>query len=256
MDIRLRDTPQAGVERLDFMAQEEMVHIVPNFSMERVDFLSGRFGPFEPPEETKVPLWLALLLREAGRCTIKTPSWMNTERLRESLQEEEKEAGFSSFPFHYSEMAKMLCRYRADVKECTEVERLLLCIDNLRDEKIRLGISTLKTSTQGYRMTSLSALEISSIRSTMTKLMDIMRKYDSTKTTPPEVLSGDINAIRITTGQQSDDNQIDQPAGDVSDEEPHDLPVVETPQKDLPAPDAATPGVQPGGELKRRRLRR
>ena len=44
---------------------------------------AGDVGPFKPGLPVKVPLWLAVNLRQRQRCRLVTPVWMNVERLEE-----------------------------------------------------------------------------------------------------------------------------------------------------------------------------
>eukprot|EP00754_Rhynchopus_humris_P010895 Rhum_TRINITY_DN14181_c4_g1::Rhum_TRINITY_DN14181_c4_g1_i1::g.72449::m.72449/K10733/GINS2, PSF2; GINS complex subunit 2 len=185
-----------GVASLEFMAQEEIVRVIPNFLMDEVDFISGRYGPFNPPDPVDVPLWLAMLLRESGRCKIVTPLWMSREHLAATLQGERDSADFQPLPFHYQEIGKCVCRWREDVKECTDVERLLLELDSMREEKIRRGIGKMRINNRGYKLTALTSMEINSARSQMGYIMDTMQRYDDhAKSLPAPPVAGDLYAV-------------------------------------------------------------
>lgn len=69
---------QGGItpDELTFLAEEDVVEIVPLFSMSRVRLLSGTYGPFEPPRRAQVPLWLALSLKKKRKCRIVPPEWL------------------------------------------------------------------------------------------------------------------------------------------------------------------------------------
>jgi len=61
---------------VEFVAEDEIVDIVPNIRMDALNMICGDFGPFYPQVPTKVPLWLAVALKKRGKCTIRTPDWM------------------------------------------------------------------------------------------------------------------------------------------------------------------------------------
>ena len=239
-----------------------MITVIPNFMMDQVDFCSGRFGPFSPPDPVSIPLWLAILLKESGRCKLVTPDWMNKDALQETLKNERENVEFQPLPFHYKEIAKLLCRWRADVPDCTEVERLLLELDSLRDEKIRRGVATMRGNGNGYKLTSLTAMEINTARSLMGLIMDTMQAYDSHSTHTPPPLAGDLNAHLPQEESQLPDTM---PVPEA--EELHQIPLPDTPAVDtqeaapivMPAPhvtpDASVPTETPQAP-KRRRLRR
>ena len=85
---------------VEFLAEKESVEIVPNFAHPVMHLIQGRqlfilflfyffilspgdVGPFKPGLVVKVPLWLAVNLRQRQRCRLVTPVWMNVERLEE-----------------------------------------------------------------------------------------------------------------------------------------------------------------------------
>lgn len=61
---------------VEFVAEDEIVEIVPNIRMDALNMICGDFGPFFPQIPTKVPLWLAVALKKRSKCTIRTPDWM------------------------------------------------------------------------------------------------------------------------------------------------------------------------------------
>lgn len=62
----------------DFVAQDELIEIVPNFRYaKQIHLISGDFGPFQPSVPCKVPLWLATNLHHQNKCSVLLPSWCN-----------------------------------------------------------------------------------------------------------------------------------------------------------------------------------
>lgn len=87
---------------VEFLAEKELITIVPNFSENRLYLISvgdliftlapsmfrqlpppsfgapqGEVGPFNPSMQTRVPLWLALNLRQRQKCHIVPPEWLS-----------------------------------------------------------------------------------------------------------------------------------------------------------------------------------
>lgn len=79
----------------EFFAEKEEITIIPNFSENKICLISvselpcdmmvmlsyvlttqGDFGPFNPSMHTKVPLWLAVNLKQRHKCRIEPPSWL------------------------------------------------------------------------------------------------------------------------------------------------------------------------------------
>ena len=53
---------------LEFACEDELIEIQPNFRGEKLQFISGTFGPFKPGKPIKVPLWLAVYLKQRKKC--------------------------------------------------------------------------------------------------------------------------------------------------------------------------------------------
>lgn len=70
------ETDAIGFNQLEFIAQEEKVQIVPNFSSGRIAMLTGECGPFEPLTPVEVPLWVACQFKKMKKCSITPPEWM------------------------------------------------------------------------------------------------------------------------------------------------------------------------------------
>ena len=61
---------------VEFLAEKEMVTIIPNFSHDEVFLIGGNVGPFNPSLPMKVPLWMAINLKQRQKCRIQPPDWM------------------------------------------------------------------------------------------------------------------------------------------------------------------------------------
>ncbi|KAL2012613.1 hypothetical protein VTN00DRAFT_138 [Thermoascus crustaceus] len=73
-----------------FLAEMEMVTVVPRQRLEGLELLGGPTEPLQPPRRTTLPLWLALLLKRQRRANILPPSWLHPEPLSLILEIETK----------------------------------------------------------------------------------------------------------------------------------------------------------------------
>ena len=71
--LEIEDMDPSEVE---FLAEKEEVTIVPNFSHDEVFLIAGNVGPFNPSLPMKVPLWMAINLKQRQKCRIQPPDWM------------------------------------------------------------------------------------------------------------------------------------------------------------------------------------
>lgn len=49
---------------LEFIAEDQLIEIVPKFKHGTLHLIQGDFGPFVPQARAKVPLWLAITLKK------------------------------------------------------------------------------------------------------------------------------------------------------------------------------------------------
>ena len=125
-------------EELEFLAEEELITIVPKLSTAEKDdagrpgyltllsgasvrnsrqlaFLmreslqrsphAGTYGKFEPNQPVDVPIWLAIELRKRNQCEIKLPPWMTLKELKDVVAKERTDmSSFQPLPFHYIEV--------------------------------------------------------------------------------------------------------------------------------------------------------
>ncbi|KAK0726326.1 DNA replication complex GINS protein psf-2 [Apiosordaria backusii] len=73
-----------------FLAEMELVTVVPRQRLESIDLLSGKTPPLRPPHRTDLPLWLALLLKKQRRANIVPPPWLHPASLAEIVHRETK----------------------------------------------------------------------------------------------------------------------------------------------------------------------
>jgi GINS complex subunit 2 len=65
-----------------YVTQKHHVTIVPLFStIEPLHLLTGQFGPFKSNQVIDVPLWLALELKQQGKCRLSPPPWLDVTEL-------------------------------------------------------------------------------------------------------------------------------------------------------------------------------
>ncbi|KAJ3376783.1 DNA replication complex GINS protein PSF2, partial [Lobulomyces angularis] len=63
-------------EELAFLAENELITVAPTVKLPILYLMGNNYGPFQPPLKEKVPIWLAILLRNRNKCRIVPPEWM------------------------------------------------------------------------------------------------------------------------------------------------------------------------------------
>ncbi|KAK3940308.1 GINS complex protein-domain-containing protein [Diplogelasinospora grovesii] len=93
-----------------FLAEMEMVTVVPRQRLDSIELLSGKTPPLRPPRREQLPLWLALLLKKQRRANIVPPPWLHPTSLQDIIHKETKED-----PAAFSPPPPPASSYRADV---------------------------------------------------------------------------------------------------------------------------------------------
>lgn len=159
-------------EELEFFAEQEMVTIIPNFSLESGDTLfciAGNYGPFQPNMPVNVPLWLSIMLAKRHKCRIQAPDWMHPDNLQ-AIFDEEKAVPmvFQPLPFYYVEIAQALFRYDPSTTfngedEAARVRHLVEAIRKVRYSKIETGLRKVGGPIT-VKLNNLAAAECNMIR--------------------------------------------------------------------------------------------
>ncbi|KAJ2955530.1 hypothetical protein NQZ79_g8481 [Umbelopsis isabellina] len=190
---------QFSPEEIQFIAGNDIISIIPNFTMEKMDFIQSKrsyetrnltrlpfpplfqasYGPFIPPLQSQVPLWLALALKKNRKCTIVPPDWLNKEHLQELLQQEEAQDAIQKVPFHYMEVAHMLLEFAPEeMPDLEQVRKLLKDIRECRQSKTRALLEGLEDIDREkvIKLHNLSRMEINELRPIFTEAFNEITK--------------------------------------------------------------------------------
>jgi len=152
--------------KLEFFAEEERVTIVPSFSAEPYECVSGTHGPFRPNVPVAAPLWLALYLSRRAKCRLVTPAWLSPARLERTIRAEQEDGStFQPVPFYYAEVACLLFEHAREAfgADFARVRALLARLSNIRRHKIEDGLRQVQAAVT-VRLNHLSACEANLIR--------------------------------------------------------------------------------------------
>lgn len=173
---------QSSSSKVDFLAEEEHIEIVPNFPMAVIRLCEGNYGPFRPNHKISVPFWLAQHLRRMHRCKLVLPEWLTIENLRNAVMEEEEEENRTRFtktnPFYMSVAAMLLEVGREDIEDDATVWNQLQDMWDRRKTKIRNGMHALTGDDRFIQMNNISLLELDGARPVFMKALDQFRQLE------------------------------------------------------------------------------
>ncbi|EPY77000.1 DNA replication complex GINS protein PSF2 [Camelus ferus] len=99
----------------EFLAEKELVTIIPDFSLDKIYLIGGDLGPFNPGLPVELPLWLAVNLKQRQKCRLAPPEWVDVEKLETMRDRERKEDSFTPMPSpYYVELTELLLNHASD----------------------------------------------------------------------------------------------------------------------------------------------
>ncbi|KAL5112093.1 DNA replication complex GINS protein PSF2 [Taenia crassiceps] len=160
---------------LEFLAECELVTIVPRIRMESIDLMETQVGPFYPNIPTDVPFWVALYLRQQQKCRIVPPSWLSVARLLEFKEAEELNTGCTTPPHpHYAELATLLLQHA--LEDIPNHEQIRTLVKDLWDARVGKFVASannfILSSASTARVSQLTALELATARNLLTNCLD------------------------------------------------------------------------------------
>jgi GINS complex subunit 2 len=176
----------------EFLAEQTLITIIPNVDQPKFAFISGTFGPLTGGFPAVVPLWLAITLRKRGKCTVQIPEWMTVAALEARVTTERTQGTLSDLPFHYMEIAQLLITHaKEDIVSPDRVAVLLQDIENIRMDRIKLGVMGVADSISKNRavvfanLNNASAMEILTMKRFFLSSMDTFYKLCPSVDAPP-----------------------------------------------------------------------
>ncbi|KAG7198864.1 hypothetical protein KM043_015690 [Ampulex compressa] len=167
---------------VEFLGEKQSVTIVPNFSFDVIHLISGSIGPFRAGLPVKVPIWLAVNLKQQQKCRIINQEWMQYEELNEVKEEEKLSKLFTKMPSdHYMDEAQLLFSIaNDDIPDADRIRTAIKDIWDIRMSKLRTSIDAfLKSEGLHARLDHLTAMEINSVRPLLPHALDQMLRIQT-----------------------------------------------------------------------------
>uniref|UniRef100_A0A914LAC3 DNA replication complex GINS protein PSF2 n=1 Tax=Meloidogyne incognita TaxID=6306 RepID=A0A914LAC3_MELIC len=125
----------------EFIAENEIIQILPNFNERTIHLISGDFGPFEAGSPVTVPLWFALQLKYKHKCKIVPPEWLKVDELKKLVVVETERTTFSPLPNCFFEIAHILVTNAySDLENVEQLKMLVRDLQDKREAKMRTSI--------------------------------------------------------------------------------------------------------------------
>lgn len=125
---------------------------------------------------TDVPLWVAVVLKEQGKCNLVPPFWLSFVYLKEKFEEEKQNLNkFSQLPWNWQEIARYFLLYASDDLSDTvsQLHCVLQDLKEIRKLKAQRGLRELNES--NVQLDGLSIMEINEIKPFVVTVMNQLR---------------------------------------------------------------------------------
>lgn len=126
---------------VEFLAENQSIQIIPNFSHDRLYLICGEVGPFRPGIPVQVPLWMAVNLKQRQKCRLTAPEWMNVDILNKLKEDEAQSKTFVQMPDeHYMVTAQLvLGAAPQDIASADEIRMLIKVISTKTQSLLHYG---------------------------------------------------------------------------------------------------------------------
>uniref|UniRef100_A0ABI7WGR4 DNA replication complex GINS protein PSF2 n=1 Tax=Felis catus TaxID=9685 RepID=A0ABI7WGR4_FELCA len=195
---------------VEFLAEKELVTIIPNFSLDKIYLIGGDLGPFNPGLPVEVPLWLAINLKQRQKCRLIPPEWMDVgldltvpefkpclglcaasmdplgfplslkiKKLEKIRDHERKEETFTPMPSpYYMELTKLLLNHASDnIPKADEIRTLIKDVWDTRIAKLRVSADSFVRQQEAHaKLDNLTLMEINTSGAFLTQALNHMYK--------------------------------------------------------------------------------
>lgn len=164
---------------VEFLAEKELVTIIPNFSLDKIYLIGGDLGPFDPGLPVDVPLWLAVSLKQRQKCRLLPPPWMDAEKLEKIRDHERKEETFTPVPSpYYMELSKLLLNHASDnIPRADAIRTLIKDLWDTRMAKLRVSADSFVRQQEAHaKLDNLTLMEINTSGAFLTEALRHMYK--------------------------------------------------------------------------------
>ncbi|XP_042474660.1 DNA replication complex GINS protein PSF2-like isoform X1 [Zingiber officinale] len=175
---------------VEFLAEDEMVEIVPNIKMESLNMI-WRFWPFLSANCLQSTTLASSSSEEAWE--VHHPhTRVDVDKLTQVLEtERETPREFQPLPFHYIEISKLLFDHaHDDVQDTYMVRSLIEDIRDVRFHKVESGLENISGRTHAVKLKNLSAMEVNIVRPFMMRTLQAFYKHDNPQIIQQHNISG------------------------------------------------------------------
>lgn len=205
-----------------FRADDTLIGILPQFDFDgTLPILSSvPVGPFKAGIETKVPLWMAVLLQQRSFAVIVPPQWWTTENLAKIIAHEKSDVSLFStgqeLPADYYEISKRLTSTRNPPEHSEAMKLLIEDLFEIRLDKLRQQFQNLLAeSTESdpkITVDGIGTQELAILQSFTSQALEDQYALAAAEKAAPKEVAGGSAGINNSTSTTEAAAQVEKPA--------------------------------------------
>lgn len=162
-------------EELINIAYQEDIEVEPTAHIPQLDLIQGTYGPFTPLSVHKVPIYLALLLKQTGQCRIRLPYYYDLDILRDTVKREEESEEYQPIHPYFFELTGIV-KHCYNVEDRNVILKHINDIKHIRYSKTSIGVANIDSD--AVNLNNITSWEFSEIRCFMLRTMEEARRLE------------------------------------------------------------------------------
>lgn len=173
-----------NLDELNFLGENILIEVLPSVKTtipDNINLICGTFENLKPNKKVKLPLWMAVKLRQKSKCKIYPPFWLQIDFLQEHIKmERENTEKLIELPYFFYEVAHILChKAHQDITNLDEVKNMCADIKSVRNEKINKILSKIKDDKYYFNINNICSRELELIRPLVVDVLNASYEFNS-----------------------------------------------------------------------------
>ena len=125
-------------------------------------------------KKSKVPLWVAIKLKQINKVNIETPYYYDKTFLEEIIKNEKQSKDLTSIPYYFFETLNILSHKAPEtIQDIDVVKTLASDLISVRSEKINLIIKNVKEYQYYFKINNLTSKELEILRMLVEEILNL-----------------------------------------------------------------------------------
>lgn len=125
-------------------------------------------------KKSKVPLWVAVKLKQINKVNIETPYYYDKTFLEEIIKNEKNSKDLTSIPYYFFETLNILSHKAPDaIQDIDVVKTLASDLVSVRSEKINLIIKDIKEYEYYFKINNITSKELEILRMLVEEILNL-----------------------------------------------------------------------------------